>query len=183
MSLAVIDGTLYQVRGFDPTAQRFVYDVNPRFGSTNPKFNTLRAPFRVTLDVRVDYGRSAVEQGLDLNLRIKPPLVGTRTNADTIAARYMKIGFMDVYKLMLRSADSLALTRDQSEQIQIEEQVLIARADTIYGDLGRKLALLPKDYDAGDAVKQVTDANNRMWEAIYAEAPFIRRLLTSGQKR
>ena len=49
-SAPIVDGTLYTVRGFDPATQRFVYQVNPRFGSTNPTFNTLRTPFRMTLD-------------------------------------------------------------------------------------------------------------------------------------
>ena len=180
---AIVDGTLYQVRGFDPAARRFIYEVNPRFGSANPAFSTLRTPFRVTLDVRVDYGHSAAEQSLELNLRIKPPLVGTRASADTIKARYQKSGFTDVYKAMLRLADSLALTRAQSEQIQAEEASLVAKADTIFGDLARRLAALPPNYDVSDAVKQLTNANDRMWSAVYAEAPFIRRLLTPGQQR
>jgi hypothetical protein len=179
----IVDGTLYQVRGFDPTARRFVYDVNPRFGNTNPTFNTLRTPFRLTLDVRVDYGHSAVEQALELNLRVKPPLAGTRATADTIKGRYLKAGFTDVYKAMLRIADSLALTRTQSEQIQAEEVVLVAKADSIYADLAHRLAALPSNYDVADAVKQVTEANDRMWSIVYAEAPFIRGLLTPGQQR
>lgn len=180
---AFVDGTLYHVRGFDPTARRFIYEVNPRFGSPDPAFSTFRTPFRVTLDVRVDYGHSAAEQSLELNLRIKPPLVGTRATPDTIKGRYMKSGFTDVYKAMLRLGDSLALTRVQSERIQTREVGLVAKADTIYGDLARRLAALPSDYDVSDAVKQLTDANDRMWSTVYAEAPFIRRLLTPGQQR
>lgn len=176
-SVQIVDGTLYQVRAFEPIAQRFVYEVNPRFGSSNPAFNTLRAPFRVTLDVRIDYGRSAVEQALGLNLRIKPPLSGTRATADTIKARYMRSGFTDVYKTMLLVADSLALTRTQSEQMQAEEITLTAKADTIYSKLARRLVGLPANYDVADAVKQVNEANDQMWDAIHAEAPFIRQLL------
>jgi hypothetical protein len=182
-SAPVIDGTLYQVRGFEPATQRFVYAINPRFGNANPAFTTFRTPFRVTLDVRVDYGHSAAEQGLDLNLRIKPPLVGTRATADTIKARYMTAGFMDVYKIMLRFSDSLALTRAQGEQMQVEERALVAKADTIYGALARQFAALPPDYDVADAVRQLRAANDQMWGDVHAEAPFIRRLLTAGQQR
>lgn len=32
-------------------------------------------------------------------------------------------------------------------------------------------------------MKQVGEANDQMWSAVYAEAPFIRRLLTPGQQR
>lgn len=179
----IVDGTIYQVRGFDPAAQRFLYEVNPRFGSANPAFNTFRTPFRVTLDVRIDYGHSPVEQALELNLRVKPPLAGTRATVDTIKARYLRAGFADVYRAMLRFADSLALTRTQSEQAQAREIMLIAAADTIYGALARRLAALPPDYDVATAVKELTAANDRMWDVIYAEAPFIRQLLTPGQQR
>jgi hypothetical protein len=182
-SAPIVDGMLYEVRGFDPAAQRFVYQVNPRFGSTSPAFSTLRTPFRVTLDVRVDYGHSATEQSLELNLRIKPPLVGTRATADTIKARYMKVGFTDVYGVLLQFADSLALTRNQSEQLQARQSALTGKADTIYGALAHRLAALPAGYDVAGAVKQLTEATDAMWSAIYEEAPFIRQLLGPGQQR
>ena len=180
-STPLVDGTLYQVRGFDPATRQFVYQVNPRFGSTNPSVSTLRSPFRITLDIRYDYGRNGEEQRLDLNLRIKPPLVGTRATADTIKTRYLKSGFTDLYAVMLRFADSLAMTRAQMEQIQGEQKVLLAKADTIYAGLAAYLVALPSNYDPGEAVKRVTAANDSAWKTIYAEAPFIRRTLEPRQ--
>jgi len=178
-----IDGTLYQVRGFDASAQRYVYQVNPRFGSTAPAISTLRTPFRLTFDVRIDYGRSAEEQRLDLNLRIKPPLVGTRAAADTIKARYMATSFTDPYKVILRFADSIALSRAQTEQIQAEQKILLAKADSIYKQLAAYLVALPDHYTPSEAVKRVNDTNDSVWKVIYAEAPFLRSLLTPGQQR
>ncbi|CAN5422876.1 hypothetical protein BH09GEM1_BH09GEM1_29980 [soil metagenome] len=49
-ALGVADPTLLTVRGFDPVANRFLYVVNPRFGSTRLTQQTSRAPFRVTVD-------------------------------------------------------------------------------------------------------------------------------------
>jgi len=116
-----MDGTLYQVRGFDANARRYVYQVNPRFGNTSPSTSTLRVPFRMTLDVRMNLGHDAQEQDVILKMRVKPALKGTRASADTLKIRYMNSSssnaFMDIYKLMLRYADSLALTRDQSERV------------------------------------------------------------------
>jgi Carboxypeptidase regulatory-like domain len=182
-STPLIDGTLYQVRGFDQATNRFIYEVNPRFGSTNPATTTLRSPFRITLDIRYDYGRNREEQGLELNLRVKPPLVGTRATADTIKTRYLKSGFTDLYAVVLRFADSLALTRVQTEQIQAEEKILLAKADTIYAGLAAYLVALPQNYDATEGVKHITAANDSAWKTIYAESPFIRELLTAGQLR
>src|SRR5439155_8581360 len=42
------DPSLLYVRGFDPNSNRFIYDVNNRFGSTNPAFNPIRAPVTLT---------------------------------------------------------------------------------------------------------------------------------------
>jgi len=59
------DPVLYNVRAFDPAGLGFVYEVNPRFGTTRPAQNTLRAPFRVTLDVSMSLGRPATVQQLE----------------------------------------------------------------------------------------------------------------------
>ncbi|HTE46454.1 MAG TPA: carboxypeptidase-like regulatory domain-containing protein [Gemmatimonadaceae bacterium] len=183
----LIDGTLYQARGFDATARRFLYQVNPRFGNTSPSNTTFRTPFRLTLDVRLDLGHDAQEQALILNLRVKPPLVGTRASADTIKSRYMGAagsnGFSDIYKLMLRYADSLALTREQTEKVQAQQKVLQARADSVFSILAKYLAALPSDFNAKDALKHVTDASEDVWTIIYAEVPFLKELLTPGQIR
>ena len=41
-------------RGFDATAQRFRYDVNPRFADTRPGRTLLRDPFRIVIDFSID---------------------------------------------------------------------------------------------------------------------------------
>jgi hypothetical protein len=181
-SVPFIDGTLYQVRGFDPTSKQFLYRVNPRFGSSTPSLSTLRNPFRLTLDVRLDYGRSPEEQRLELNLRIKPPLVGTRATYDTIHARYIT-GVTDPYRVMLNFADSLALSRAQVDSMREQDKIFTRRADSVYIELAHYLAALPADYSVTEAVKRVNDANEAAWKIVYGEASFIRKLLTSGQVR
>ena len=59
------DPVLYTVRGFDAAARSFRYDVNSRFGSTDPARSLARTPFRITLDVRIDLGKPLSEQQLD----------------------------------------------------------------------------------------------------------------------
>jgi hypothetical protein len=183
------DGTLYQVRGFDAAAKRYLYQVNPRFGNTNPSANTFRSPFRLTLDVRMTLGHSSQEQAVVLNLRVKPPLAGTRATVDTIKNRYLlgnasgANGYSDIYKLMLRFADSLALSRDQVEKIQARQKVMLSRADSLYGELAKYLVALPPDFSAKDAAKRVADAETDIWNIIYGEAPFLKELLTPGQIR
>lgn len=179
--LPLPDPTLYQVKAFDPTAKQFVYQVNPRFGASGPATTTRRTPFRITLDVQLTLGRSAQEQQVEQNLRVRPSLVGTRAPADTIKARYVRAGFSDIYALILRNSDSLALSRSQLEAMQAEQVKLKARADTVYASLAAFLAALPNDFSPKDAVKDVNAANDVMWNSIYAETPFLLKTLTPGQ--
>lgn len=177
------DPTLYRVRGFDPAAQRFLYAVNPRFGSSSPGTTTLRNPFRITIDISFDLGRSAPEQELEQNLRVRPSLVATRASADSIKKRYMTRNFTDLYGVLIRMSDSLALSHDQLEQMDRQRTLLLARADTIYGALSTYLAALPDNYDRKEALKRTSGAADAGWVAIYAEKAFLVKLLTPGQIR
>ena len=50
------DATLLTVRGFDPSAQQFVYAVNQRFGQTGAGTNAFRVPFSIGLQARLAIG-------------------------------------------------------------------------------------------------------------------------------
>jgi hypothetical protein len=179
--LPIPDQTLYQVRGFDPTARRFIYAVNPRFGASDPSTTTRRNPFRITIDVQLDLGRSAEEQRVEQTIRMRPSLYGTRAPADSIKNRYLRSSFTDLYAVMLRFSDSLALSRDQLERIQAQEATLKAKADSIYGELAQYLHTLPETFDVGEAAKRVREAGDSVWKVIYAERSFLTATLTPGQ--
>lgn len=51
-----VDQTLLSVRGFDPVANRFQYEVNPRFGSRSAYTVLRRSPFILSIQVRVVVG-------------------------------------------------------------------------------------------------------------------------------
>ncbi|MGH7618379.1 MAG: hypothetical protein ACREPM_14240, partial [Gemmatimonadaceae bacterium] len=179
--LPIPDQTLYQVRGFDASAQRFIYTVNPRFGASGPSTTTRRNPFRITLDVQLDLGRSGEEQRVEQTIRVRPSMYGTRAPVDSIKNRYLKSSFTDIYALMLRFADSLALSRDQTERVQARQAMLKARADTIYAGLATYLVGLPESFDVKDAAKHVTAAGDSVWKVIYGEREFLTATLTPGQ--
>ena len=86
---AVPDQTLYTVRGFDGTQSRFVYAVNERFGNTRPTSTTLRAPFRMTLDVGIDIAPALSDQILDRWLRAgRAGQPGTKLSSAELARRF-----------------------------------------------------------------------------------------------
>ncbi|MEO7086568.1 MAG: hypothetical protein ABI442_21550, partial [Gemmatimonadaceae bacterium] len=181
--LPLPDPLLLQVRGFDPTSQRFIYQVNPRFGSSGLATTTRRSPFRITLDVQLDLGRSSAEQQVEQNIRLRPSMLGTRAPVDSIRLRYMRNNYSDFYGFLLRSADSLALSRDQTDHIRVEQAKMRAIGDSVYNVLAKYLAALPDNFDVKDAVKHVNDTNDEMWKFIYAEKAFLVETLTPGQIR
>jgi hypothetical protein len=93
----------------------------------------------------------------------------------------MRSQFTDIYALLLRHADSLALSRHQTEQLQAQQKVLRARADSTFGALADTLARLPGDYDVKSAARKVKTTVDAMWEVIYAERDFLQKTLTPGQ--
>ncbi len=178
------DPVLLRVRGFDQASNTFLYDVNPRFGSTSLLTTAQRVPFRVTLDVSIDVGHSSAEQELDQNLRLRPSLVGTHAPVDSVKSRYMTRNFSDFFGfLLVRMKDSLALTNDQMRQMQDEREALRRRADTIYTHLAEYLVSLPDGYDRKAAIKKITDAGDQVWTEIDNEGKFLKQLLTSAQIR
>ena len=50
--------TLLSVRGFDPTASRYLYTVNERFGATSASSNAFRVPFQLGFQLRYALGQT-----------------------------------------------------------------------------------------------------------------------------
>ena len=178
------DQTLLRVRGFDPAAQRFLYDVNPRFGSVSAATTTVRVPFRIALDYSMQLGANAQAQQLELNLRLRAPLKGTRAPADSIAKRYLQDGFGNFYGyLMQRLADSLALSSDQLRKMQSRSDDLNQRGRAIYLRLGEYLAGLPADYDPKVVLARIKDAESDAWTQVDLEREFMKQLMNPAQVR
>ena len=176
--------TLYAVRGFDPSQRRFLYDVNSRFGSTDLASTTRRSPCSaLTIDVEIGLGRTGDDQRAEQNLRIRPSLVGTRATADTIKARYLRSAGTDIYALMLRLSDSLALSRSQVERFQARQKVLKQKADSIYSILAVYLANLPMSFDSRAVANRVSATRDSLWVTIRAERGFVLETLKPGQIR
>jgi hypothetical protein len=53
----------------------------------------------------------------------------------------------------------------------------------MYRVLAEYLVVLPPSYDISEALKHVTATNDSVWAMVYAQAPFIKRLLAPAQVR
>jgi hypothetical protein len=158
------DPILYDVRGFDAAATRFKYEVNPRFGSTSPSSNTIRAPFRLTLDVTMDVARPLVDQQLDRWLR--PGRGGRATpklTADQLLQRVQR-NVPDPYGELLQQTDSLLLTVDQVARLQAARTSYRARIDSLWTGLAQYLASLPTAYNFDEASKHMDAVVDQAWE-------------------
>ncbi|HTI65548.1 MAG TPA: carboxypeptidase regulatory-like domain-containing protein [Gemmatimonadaceae bacterium] len=161
---ALPDRTLYTVRGFDPVNERFIYDLNQRFGSTSTAATTLRAPFRITLDVALDIAPSLPDQMLDRWLRPgRGGHEGKRITSDELVRR-LQTTVPDPFAELLQQSDSLLLTDVQVTALQSIDAQYRAHVDASWRSLCDYLAALPDQYDFASASRRADDATDELWE-------------------
>ena len=161
---ALPDRTLYTVRGFDPSTNRFLYDVNQRFGSTRPSSNTLRAPFRLTLDVSFDIARSIPEQQLERWLRPgRNGRPGDRPTAADLFKRFQRT-VPDPYAELLAQSDSLLVSDTQVVALQQAQNRYRAHVDSLWRELSAYVASLGDRYDLDVASGRVDATTDAVWE-------------------
>jgi hypothetical protein len=59
------DNTLLFARGFDPISNRYLYDVNERFGASRQGANGISIPFQVDVNARLMVGPDRVRDAID----------------------------------------------------------------------------------------------------------------------
>jgi hypothetical protein len=181
---AFADPNLLAVRGFNPTTQRYTYDVNQRFGSTLPALTVVRAPVTVTAMMRFDLGptreRQALTQQLDRGRRTR----GNKAPEPMIKAIYGGSGgVMNPLAAILRQADTLGLTGAQADSIATLNRTYVIRLDSIWSPVAKYLAALPDNYDRDDAYRRYKRAREASVDMLINLAPDIRHLLTTEQRR
>jgi hypothetical protein len=176
------DNVLYTVRGFDPATNRFQYAVNPRFGSTRPTETTIRAPFRMTLDVRVELGRPRRQQEYERFLEMNPLRKNyERAPVDSIRARLNDMMVGDTYEYLIRMRDSLLLTREQVTALQTFQAAYMARADMAWQDVASEMIAHAGDADVNEMSRRIDEVAGRVWTMQRAEIPHMRGVMTPAQ--
>jgi hypothetical protein len=177
------DATLLFVRGFDPIAQRFRYEVNPRFGSTNPNETVNRNPVVVTAQFRLDVGftreRQLLTQSLDRGRRTP----GARSTDQDIRGMSSTLIPQNPMTLIMREADSLKLTRKQADSISSLNRVYAVTYDSIWTPVAKYLAGLPEQYDRAAAYDRYRSAREETIGVLMKLVPVVRDLLTPDQIR
>ena len=176
------DASLLYVRGFDPTTNRYKFEVNPRFGATRPELVTLRNPVVLTTSVRFDLGSTREQQTLAMQLGFGRTLPGSRYPE----ALYRSAGANSVTNPMaviLRQQDSLKLTSEQADSIASMNRRYNYRSDSLWAPVARFLAALPARFDQGEAYSRYLAARRKQVGMLMDVVPSITDLLTPEQRR
>ncbi|MBA3670436.1 MAG: carboxypeptidase regulatory-like domain-containing protein [Gemmatimonadaceae bacterium] len=178
-----LDNTLLHVRGFDAAANRYRYEVNPRFGSTNPQFSQFRQPVTLTMSLRVDVGPSRERQTLTQALDRGRATSGTKATEGQLKAQYGSGGVLNPMTQLLRQSDTLKLTGPQADSLATMNRAYTVRLDSIWSSVARAFASMPVHYDQGEAYGLYKHARESSVDMLIAFAPRINSLLTAEQKR
>ncbi len=177
---ALVDPTLLRVRGFDPEARAFRYEINPAFGTRQAAGRLVR-PFSITLEGRLTVGADPAYQPLQrlLNETVGP---GRSPEAlrNALAGRIPNVAAQVVWA---DSSAGLALTPGQRDR-------LLDRADSLgarLAPLADSLAVLLSDLEngrrrrSGGAWKEVSELTDRISATLEEELDGIRRELSPEQ--
>lgn len=175
------DPLLLVPRGFDATTNNFKYDVNPTFGSMTNGRTLWRNPFRVVIDVAINF---AVNYDLQtLRRAVEPVRVPTgwqRRSADSLTAFYLS-NTSSIYKLLLEESDSLFLTNGQIKALQSADSLFSARVRNLYIPLGEFLAR--GSGNAGKAeLDSVVATQKAYWKVFWVQPEIAAEILNPLQR-
>jgi hypothetical protein len=181
--MSFADPTLLAVRGFDPAAERYRYEVNERFGSTNPAFTSVRNPVTVTAMMRFDLGPSRERQLLTQQLDRGRSRSGDKPTEQFLRAYYSTGGLTNPLASILRQADTLELTGAQADSIATMNRRYVIRLDSIWSPILSYFATLPDIYSHDEAYRRYRRAREASVDMLIKLAPDIKGLLTREQRR
>ena len=180
---ATPDAALLYVRGFDPSTQRYRYEVNERFGRTNPAFSAFRSPVTLTAMLRFDLGPTRERQMLTQQLDRGRRTQGTRPPEMMIRAMLGSGGMPNPMATILRQQDTLRLSGMQADSIASINRRYTIRLDSIWAPVSHYLATLPDDYDHDEAFGRYLRARRATVDMLARLAPTVKQLLTPEQRR
>ncbi len=177
------DATLLFVRGFDASARRFKYEINPRFGATNLNQTLNRNPVVVTAQVRMDIGFTRERQLLTQSLDRGRGRQGDKATDQELKGLSNGLIPPNPMALVLQQADSLKLTRRQADSLSALNRRYTVRLDSIWTPVAKYLASLPEGYDPGAAYERYRRAREASVDMLISIAPALQSLLAPQQKR
>lgn len=177
------DNSLLYVRGFDAATSTYKYEVNRRFGATNPAFSQFRAPVTLTAMLRFDVGPTRERQMLSQQLDRGRRTQGTRAPEILLRAMFGSGGIPNPMASILRDQDTLKLTGRQADSVATMNRQYIIKLDGIWSPIVRDFAVLPDTFDHDEVYHRYIVARRRTVDLLRDMSPHIKGLLTADQYR
>ena len=180
-SSGALDPVLFLPRGYDESARRFRYDVNPRFADARPRSTVLRQPFRLTIDVALNLSTNFDLQQLRRAVEpVRAPHGWQLRSADSLTAFYLG-NTSSIHKLLLEESDSLFLTSTQIMALRRVDSAYSERARALYVPLGNFLALARGG--AGTAeLDSVRTTQKAYWKIFWEQPEIADSIITPAQR-
>lgn len=179
---AMPDPVLLVPRGFDAAANRFRYDVNPKFADTRPANTLQRSPFRITIDFSLrlspDYDLQQLRRALE---PVKVEKHWERRSADSLAAFYLS-RTSDVYKVLLEESDSLFLSRQQIAALRRADSTYSTQVRGVYVPLGRFLSQFSDGVATKAALDSAQATDKLYWKVFWRQPEIADSLITPSQR-
>lgn len=177
------DQSLFYVRGFDATAQRYRYEVNQRFGSTSPANSIIRLPVTLTAMLRFDIGPMRERQSLTMQLDRGRRTEGSKVQEPMLKMMYGLNVIPNPLAQILVQQDSLKLKAEQADSIASLNRGYLIKLDSIWSPVAKYLAVLPDSYDRGEAWDRYLAARRATVDLLARLAPVVKGLLSGDQIR
>jgi hypothetical protein len=177
------DASLLYVRGFDATTQRYRYEVNRRFGATDPAFNTARSPVTLTALMRFDVGPTRERQMLTQQLDRGRRTQGQKAPEMLLRAMFGNGGIPNPMAAVLRDQDTLKLSSTQADSVATLNRQYLIKLDGIWSPIVKDFAALPDSYDHDEIYHRFIIARRQTVDLLKAVSPVIRSVLTDEQYR
>lgn len=162
-SVRFADNVLYSVNGFDPVLKKFSYTANPGFAVARRSYSGLSTPFRVTLDMKFDIGKSTAEQQIVRWLMPGRGRPGEKLNSDELKRLYSR-NVTNPYRNVLAFTDSLLLSRTQVDRLRSMDTVYRAEIDSLWTQMVSELTLLPDNFNSRVAMDIQERWIDKAWE-------------------
>ena len=186
------DPTLLYVRGFDHTAQRFIYEVNERFGETRNSRAAIRSPFQLAITGRFTLGqdpRDRIQEAMRAaGARFAGERPGGPGGAGGPGARPAGTPTEMLERLMVNPVagivamkDTLGLTEAQVVSLQIVADSLQAKYAAVAKALTDALANPQGNTDPGSMFVQLRPRLEQVRNDMQAALREAERLLTPEQ--
>src|SRR5687768_8149269 len=149
------DRTLMYVRGFDQANQRFIYEINERFGAAQGSRSAFRSPFQLAVQVRAALGSDPAREQIRAMTRGPG---GRQMNAEQLRQR-MQRTIPNPFRRTIELDDSLALglTAEQNAALTSKGDLLQARADSAIAKIAEVLGSVGANPDPQTTMFRMRD--------------------------